>query len=695
MALLASGHDCSFEQDSSNSEPAWLVQARRFAPRINGTTTEIVHLADRPLLVGRHPDCDVLLADAAVAPCHAVVARKEASVYLRRAPGGGETLVNGRPIEQTCLLPGDRMRLGPYTFVFEGDALTCIEYPRALTVAAVRLHQRIGHVTQLAGVTLLIQPGEFVGILGPSGAGKTTLLEAFSGVRPARDGEVLINGEPLYRHGEALRPLIGYVPQDDILHRELTCRQAWRYAAQLRLPGDVPAAERDRLVEEMLATLDLTERANVPIGKLSGGQRKRANVGVELLSRPGILFLDEPTAGLDPGTETRLMRKFKELASRRQTVVCTTHVVENVDLFDKVVVLAPGGVPAYFGSPAGAQAYFGIRRFTELYDRLEEQPPQVWYDRFAASSACESLQRQLAEMQKPHPVWRWSATPHPSPGGGHQSLILLRRFCRILSADRRNLAMLLAQPLAISGLICLVYSDLPRILFLLVVAMLWFGCSTAAQQLVKERPVFRRERMVNLNLPAYVLSKFLPLAVLAVGQCMLMLFVVWLFRGGGLSRPVLLGLALTACSATALGLIVSALAGNADKATSAVPLVMLPQIILAGVLVALPDMSLLMRSASHVILARWANGIMEATLLDGRRVDVDLLTDPNLARSLRNQYPDYDLSQAADRRQFRHEYSGTYLDQRGPMRDAYVILTLFLGVQLTILIFILRRQHPA
>lgn len=694
MTPFASGRDCSFELDSS-SEPAWLVQARRFAPRIKGTTTEIVRLADRPLLVGRHPDCDVLLADAGVAPCHAVVARKETTVYLRRAPGGGETLVNGRPIEQTTLLPGDRMRLGPYTFVFEGDALTCIEYPRALTVAAVRLHQRIGHVTQLTGVTLLIQPGEFVGILGPSGAGKTTLLEALSGIRPARDGEVLINGEPLYRRGEALRPLIGYVPQDDILHRELTCRQAWRYAAQLRLPRDVPPAERDQLVEEMLATLDLTKRANLAIGKLSGGQRKRANVGVELLSRPGILFLDEPTAGLDPGTETRLMRKFKELASRRQTVVCTTHVVENVDLFDKVVVLAPGGVLAYFGSPAGAQAYFGIRRFTELYDRLDDQPAHVWHERFAASSACESLQQQLAEMQKPHPVWRWSDAPHPAPGGMRQSITLLRRFCRILSTDRRNLAMLLAQPLAISGLICLVYSDLPRILFLLVVAMLWFGCSMSAQQIVKERPVFRRERMVSLNLPAYVLSKFVPLAVLAVGQSVLMLLVVWLFRGGGFTQPVLLGLALTASCATALGLIVSALAGNADKATSAVPLVMLPQIILAGVLVALPDMSLPMRTASHVVLARWANGVMEATLLDHRRVDAALITDANLARPLRNLYPDYDLSLDGDRRQFLRDFSGARLDERRTLRGNYLILSAFVAMELIALFMILRRQRPA
>src|SRR5262249_12838821 len=157
----------------------------------------------------------------------------------------------------------------------------------------------------------------------PSGAGKTTLLDALCGLRPARAGHVALNDEPLYEQYERLRHLIGYVPQDDIIHRELTCRQALTYAGRLRLPPAVTRAEVARLVDETLAALELSERADVVIGRLSGGQRKRASIAVELLSRPGVLFLDEPTSGLDPGTESRLMHKFRQLAQQGRTVVCT------------------------------------------------------------------------------------------------------------------------------------------------------------------------------------------------------------------------------------------------------------------------------------------------------------------------------------------------------------------------------------
>src|SRR5262249_3524143 len=192
-------------------------------------------------------------------------------------------------------------------------------------------------------VSLLLQPGEFVGVIGPSGSGKTTLLKALSGLQPAQSGRVLVNGEPLYEQYDRLRRQIGYVPQENSIHCELTSRQVLRYAGGLRLAGRLTRAELRRPVRETLDPLDLAHPADVPVAQLSGGQRRRVSVGVELLSRPGVLFLDEPTSGLDSSTETRLMRTFKQLASNGRTVVCTTHVLEDIDLFDKVAVLAPGG----------------------------------------------------------------------------------------------------------------------------------------------------------------------------------------------------------------------------------------------------------------------------------------------------------------------------------------------------------------
>ena len=672
---------------------ALIAGSAAAAPQVGGTAAEVIPLVGRRLTFGRGEDRDVALPHAMISRKHALLEARDGGHYLSDTGSRTGTFVNGKAVIRVKLEPGDRVQLGPFLFRFEGNTLRRVVQVSSLGVVASRLTQTAGSVTLLDDVSLVFQPGEFVGLLGPSGAGKSTLLDALNGMRPAKAGRVLINDEPLYEQYDRLRHLIGYVPQDDIIHADLTSRQALSYAGRLRLPPDATRDELARLVAETLAALDLTTRADVPIRRLSGGQRKRASVGVELLSKPGILFLDEPTSGLDPATESRLMRKFRQLADQGRTVVCTTHVMENVDLFDKVVVLAPGGRLAYFGPPLEAKSYFGIAKFTLLYDRLEEKTPQDWQKEYRKSALGRALLAPAMADVDPLSTRSRSTSAAPPSSAVGQWAVLTRRFASVLRSDKPNLALLAAQPLVIAGLIALVCREMPLTFFLLVVAALWFGCSTAAQQIVKERSIYRRERMVNVRLDCYVLSKFPLLALISMGQCLIMLGIVWQFRGReGSALVSVAALTLASWCGVALGLIISALASNADKAMAVVPLVLMPQIVLAGALVALPDMNATTRLASHVTASKWANQALEIGLLEGRKIDRDLLDRASYLGPLWNLYADDDLGTDKGRERFARERKGATIQKSTLLAVDLLALGILIVVQVALVGVVLKRQ---
>jgi len=227
-------------------------------------------------------------------------------------------------------------------------------------VDATGLTRAAGATTLLRDVSLSVRPGELVAIAGGSGAGKTTLLEALAGVAPADSGTVTFGGVDVYREPAAFRTQLGYVPQDDIIHAELPLARTLTYAAMLRLPRGTPRADIDAAVAAALARLGLTERAGVRVDALSGGQRKRASIAVELLTGPRVFFLDEPTSGLDPATGAELVALLRDLADSGTTVVFTTHATADLAACDRVVFLAGGGRLAYAGTLPGALAHFGV-----------------------------------------------------------------------------------------------------------------------------------------------------------------------------------------------------------------------------------------------------------------------------------------------------------------------------------------------
>ena len=612
------------------------------------------------MTLGRAPDRDVVLDAPLVSKKHAAIERRGEQHFLVDTRSSSGTFVNGKPILSHPLERGDHVQIGPYALQYTGDKLERLESVGSVQLDALRLTKRVaGGKVILDDVSLSISDRQFVGLLGPSGAGKSTLIDALNGLRPVEEGRVLVNDIDLYESFDSVRAQLGYVPQDDIIHRELDVARALHYAALLRLPKDTSKEEREQLVAETLEALGLSERADTCIGALSGGQRKRVSIGVELLTRPGLLFLDEPTSGLDPGTENRLMNLFRRLADTGNTIICTTHVMENVYLFDKVVVLMAGKL-AFYGTPAEALKHFGIERITDLYDRLEDDIPELWQSKFRKSPEFAkhiSLpHEQFIEADEQTTEGNQRAAPKAAKTRRH-FWPLLSRYAEILLQDKKNLRLILAQSVIITALISLVCNNPALILFLASVSSLWFGTNNAAREIVKERAIYKRERMVGLSITDYVLSKFIVLAALCTVQCAIMMGGIFIFEARTGPPFLQFGiLLLTAFSGVGLGLFVSAISNNADKATTLVPLTLLPQIILAGVIVPFAEMHYAVRACSHLVAAKWANQALEVSILEGRTIDPALLLE--FPVTLRNHFRAYNFMKPEDVSSFLQSYLG-------------------------------------
>ena len=240
-----------------------------------------------------------------------------------------------------------------------------------------------GGNTILTSVDFRVGEGQLIGILGPSGSGKSTLLMALNGFRPAKSGTVTYQGRDLYADFEDVKSTIGYVPQDDIVPKALKVERVLQYAAELRL-ADLDPETRLARVNGVIRLLGLSDRKDVRVSSLSGGQRKRVSIGVELLTRPTLLFADEPTSGLDPALERSLTEAFKKLSEEGNSVVVTTHIMSSLSIYDRLAVVV-GGRLAYFGPPDEIKAYFKVTDYADIYTRLSEIEPQKWHDRFQAS----------------------------------------------------------------------------------------------------------------------------------------------------------------------------------------------------------------------------------------------------------------------------------------------------------------------
>ncbi|GEM_PF-2003805 len=564
---------------------------------------------DRPLLrIGRDPGNDLVLAHPQVSAFHAELRESGGRHLVEDLRSRNGTFVNGSRVSRRKLSPQDAVHIGPFVLLTTSGRLQIYDETRRADIAVERISTRAprGGPLLLEDVSLSIGTGELVGILGPSGAGKSTLLRAMCGLRPPAEGRVSLNDLDLYENYERLKQHLGFVPQDDIVHQELSAQRTFEYVARLRLPPDLRAEERSAKIRDLLSLLELQGREHLPVRRLSGGQRKRVSLGVELLTEPQLIFLDEPTAGLDPALESKMMVLFKELSRQGRTVVVTTHLMENVELFDKLIVLVRGKL-AFFGTPAEAREHFGIADLRGLFSRLGPRSPEEWRGRSLPSAPAEPPASRTTVRHRIGGLW----------AALRQWAILCRRYGEILVRDRRNLTILLLQAPLVAIFIYVAMDNVASILFMLTLAAIWFGTSNAAKEIVKELSIYRRERMFNLGLLPYVGSKVAILFAVSLVQCVLLVGVVRVLRPleGNLAM-IFGGVLLTSMVGVLLGLLISAFVGSTDKAVSTVPLVLIPQVLFAGAFTPLTG------GAGIVSLgmpSRWSFALLKRVVLETHR----------------------------------------------------------------------------
>ncbi len=623
------------------------------------TSLDAIDLAkfDR-LTIGRDPDCDLTLDSPLVSRRHARLERSGQTHTLIDLNSVNGTFVNGQRIDRVQLQIGDIVQIGPYRLTYHPEQISRTAAMQRGRVDALHLTRRVENDRIILNdVSLSIEPREFIAIVGPSGSGKSTLMNALSGFEPA-EGRVLLNGDDFYEHFDLYRNMIGYVPQDDIIHRDLPVAQALRYSAQLRLPHDTATHEIDAQIDRVLAEVEMEHQHDQIVGQLSGGQRKRVSISAELLAQPSVFFLDEATSGLDPGLEKKLMYTLRRMADAGRTIVLITHATANITQCDNVAFLSDGQL-AFFGPPAEALEFFGVKEFADIYGEIERDP-QLWDKRFRESSYYE--ENVLTRMQdadiKPRDgnlsTSRRSAVSPVTKSKTsllRQFSVLTQRYFELVVRDKVLLTVLMAVLPLVGALLATItqpsvlvgdsstriaqivaeqgmYSiaaQTQTVLMMMALAAVLVGLFAASFELVRERVIYRRERMINLRLFPYIASKLTVLIGFAALQCMALLVVIGLrvqFPRAGILLPgpleIYFTLLLAASAGIMLGLLISALVSSLNSVIYVVLLAVFVQIIFGGVIFDLPNIA---KPLSYLSLTRWT---IEAL---GSTVDLPHLND--------------------------------------------------------------------
>ncbi len=623
--LLRNGSELRIGQNPQNQ--VLLRYYNPNQPAINAMEERrSISLKNRSVVLGRDPNATLFLESPTVSRRHATIDTDAQGRYILRDYSTNGVFLNGQRVSGTAVLPPDgTIRIGSFSLILRGDNLEMLDGGDQIRLDASGLVIQDKNKRRLDDLSFAIEPGQFVALVGGSGAGKSTLMRTLLGIEQTTQGTVYINGEDLRKNFHIYRMQIGYVPQDDIIHRELTVAEVLTYAAKLRLPPDIDV---ENVVQKTLADVEMSHRQNALVSELSGGQRKRVSIGVELLADPKLFFLDEPTSGLDPGLDKKMMQLLRKLADQGRTVILVTHATANIKLCDRIVFLGQGGKLCYFGPPNESLQFFGVKDdFADIYNQLEKSENVIdqaikfsqsdYYRRYITNHLSLGTQSPRSPTNYQRGIAFWS-----------QLMIMAQRYFQIQKRDRVNLALaLLTAPIGISLLTLavrnknpLILADKPdptlaplalQVLFVFTCAALWVGLSSSLQEIVKESAIYLRERLVNLGLFAYFGSKIAILSGLAVLQTLLILMVIMLGFKSPHSELISwsVGLAittfLTLLTSMSLGLLISTLVKNSSQANSALPLILLPQIIFSGVLFKIKGFA---NTLSWIMLSRWSIG---------------------------------------------------------------------------------------
>ena len=466
------------------------------------------------------------------------VSRLHATIYSDRQGGhilqdhsSNGTFVNGKRIEKRQLLNrDDTIQIGPYHLIYTSTALELSTTNKNIRLDAHNLSLTVldkarSKKTILDDIYLVIEPGQLVALVGGSGSGKSTLMKSLLQINNLDSGEVYLNGDDLRQNWAIYRSQVGYVPQEDIIHHNLTVEEVLNYACKLRLPPDTNVKEQ---VGKILEQVKLSPVRHTLISQLSPGQRKCVSIGVELLCDPKLFFLDEPTSGLDPGLDKEMMQLLRELADQNRTIILVTDATANIEVCDRIAVLGLGGQLCYFGPPQEALNFFRMPEgdFADIYIELNQGNTEKailanvgnWHHKFLKSPQYNFYIRHTLSpgKQEQHSTDTSIRTGIPPV---KQLWLLSQRYWQLIKRDRSNLTLaLLSGPLTVlitalslgSGLpVSIDSSYLLQLLFIFSLIAIWLGLSDSIQEISQESAIYFRERLLNLGLIPYIGSKLL------------------------------------------------------------------------------------------------------------------------------------------------------------------------------------------
>ena len=652
------------------------AQAYSIAPNATAAPTSSIGSLNQYLInkeeitVGRAPECDVVLSHHSISRVHASI-RKVGNGRFKVTDLGSTngTFVNGRKITSIEVGSNDRLFVGRFQLSFDSAArnLSTESAIRANNVSKVYSNG----FTALKQTSFDIPSGGLVAIMGPSGCGKSTLLKVLNGDSPASTGNVMVHGLDLIENYDYLKTQIGYVPQDDIVHRELTVEQSIYYAAKIRLDG-ISDEETDQKIDRLLRALNITEIRNNLVSAISGGQRKRVSIAVELLSDPAILFLDEPTSPLDPQTIEEFMGILRSLSAGGTTVVIVTHKPDDLNHMDSVIFMAEGGYMVYYGGAREYKSYFNVSAPVEVYANIAGEKAKYWINKMYAG-------RNNPQMPPAN-----SRRPSSDVNVFRQFFWLLSRYLKIKTNDKLNSAIMLLQAPIIALLICIIFPDIRiSVPFLMAVSAIWFGVNNAAREIVAELPIYKRERMFNVVILPYVFSKVTVLGLFAFLQAVMFNLIIWMCYSGSLSwndplSGILWMFFITVCSSL-FGLLISSGSNNTEKVMSIVPIAIIPQIMLAGIVAPIQNMGV--EFMSYFTFSRWGTegfAHIQGDVWD-KEVQIDttlLATQPDKAAQITDVQTD---AFAVLEKNYDSSYGNTFGDLAGTLSlDFFVVLTLAL-----------------
>lgn len=564
----------------------------------------------RRISIGRSTENDIVTdqEDLTVGRKHAELYYEDGQWWVKDLHSKNGVFVDDRMVDgKSPVKPGSTIFICLHSFNLSTGYLD-LRKEVAIRAESVEKEYPNGYVG-LMKMDIEISSSEFVAVMGPSGCGKSTFLKVLNGDSPATSGKVMIHGLELVKHYNLLKKQIGYVPQEDIIHKDLTVWQTMKFAARLRLPVDIGKKQIKAKISTVLESLfdksKVQQLYHKPVKSLSGGERKRLSIAVELLTEPSVLFLDEPTSPLDPESIHEFLTKLNNLKKKGTTIVMVTHKPEDLNYVDNVIFLGTGGQHSYFGSKDKILEYFNKKTIIEVYNLLtNKETSRAFYEKLYRAKKNlypgkpgTKVNNQRKEPLLPRLFW------------------LTARYFRIKLNDKENMLLLLAQPVIIAGLLTFIFKEFQLgVLFLMAISAVWFGVSNAAKEIVTEQAIYKRERMFNLNINVYLFSKLIVLSIIAAIQVFVFVGIIYLkFKHSTLDNfdEVYLRdfaqsfsfVFFLSVSASLLGLLLSAVFKTAEKVMTVVPIALMPQIMLAGVLTRIDNW--VIELISYGTLGRW------------------------------------------------------------------------------------------